>query len=466
MATTQTGSRSSLPWETLTTTIGGDLLLPDHARYEETRRVWNAMIDRRPAAIVRPRTVDDVAAAVRFAREQGLEIAVRGGGHNAAGLAVVDDGLVIDLAEMNQVDVDPERRVARAGGGATWGDFDAATQAHGLASTGGAISMTGIGGLTLGGGLGFLMRSRGLACDNLIGAQVVLADGSVVQTSETERPELLWGLRGGGGNFGVVTEFVYRLQPLDGMYAGLLIYPRERASDALRTFREQTTAAPDELTTFIAMLNTPDGIPVVAYIPAYAGDAAAGEAAVAGYRALGAPVADLVGPMPYVALQRMLDDGFQPGAHVYWRSHFLTGLPDEAIAIMVDGANSAPSPLNNVLVEHLGGAVARVGKDETAFDHRDAEYNFAVIAVWNDPAEAEANIAWARGLWEALEPFSRGAYVNYLGVGDSAERVRAAYGPEKYARLAALKREYDPENLFHRNQNILPGYDSEPRPGV
>jgi FAD/FMN-containing dehydrogenase len=458
MATTleKPSSYSSLPWNALAAAIGGDLLLPDNARYEEARQVWNGMIDRRPAAIARVRTTEDVVAAVRFAREHELEVAVRGGGHSAAGLAVVDDGLVIDLTEMNQVQVDPERSVARAGGGATWRDFDAATQAHGLATTGGVISTTGVGGLTLGGGLGVLMRSRGLACDNLIGAEVVLADGSVVRTSETEWPELLWGLRGGGGNFGVVTELEFRLYPQGDMYAGLIIYPRDRAVEALRTYREHTAVAPDELNTFIALLNTPDGVPVVAFIPAFAGDVAAGEAAVAGYRSMGEPIADLVGPMPYVALQQMLDDGFQAGPHVYWRSHFLTGIPDEAIDILVAGANAAPSPMSSVLIEHLGGAVARVGKEETAFDHRDAEYNFAVIAVWTDPEEADANIAWARELWNAIQPFARGVYVNYLGVGDDTDRVRAAYGPEKYARLAALKREVDPENLFRRNQNIPP----------
>jgi FAD/FMN-containing dehydrogenase len=458
MATTleKPGSYSSLPWSSLDDATGGDLLLPDNSRYEEARRVWNGMIDRRPAAIARARTTEDVVAAVNFAREHGLEIAVRGGGHNAAGLAVVDDGLVIDLSEMNQVQVDPERRIARAGGGTTLGVFDAATQAHGLATSGGVISTTGIAGLTLGGGLGYLMRSRGLACDNLIGAEVVLADGSVVRTSETERPELLWGLRGGGGNFGVVTELEYRLYPLDGMYGGLLLYPRDRAVEAIQTYRGQTAAAPDELTTFVGLLSTPDGTPIVAFIPAYAGDAAAGEAAVAGYRAMGEPIADMVGPMPYVALQQMLDEGFPPGANNYWRSHFLTGIPDEAIEILVAGANTAPSPLNSIVIEHLGGAVARVGNDETAFDHRDAEYNLLIVAVWTDPVEADANIAWARQLWDAMQPYARGVYVNYLGVGDSAERVRAGYSPEKYARLAALKREVDPENLFHRNQNIPP----------
>ena len=351
MATTleKPGSYSSLPWSSLDTAIGGDLLLPDNPRYEEARRVWNGMIDRRPAAIARARTTADVVAAVNFAREHGLEIAVRGGGHNAAGLAVVDDGLVIDLTEMNQVQVDPERRIARAGGGATWGDFDAATQAHGLATTGGVISMTGVGGLTLGGGLGVLMRSRGLACDNLIGAR-----GR--PRRRLGRPHQRDGAAGaalGAARWRRQLRRRHRVRipahPLDGMYAGLLIYPRERAVEALQTYREQTASAPDELNTFIALLNTPDGVPVVAFIPAYAGDAAAGEAAVAGYRAMGEPIADMVGPMPYIALQQMLDDGFQPGPHVYWRSHFLTGLPDEAIEIMVAAANAAPSPLSSVL---------------------------------------------------------------------------------------------------------------------
>jgi FAD/FMN-containing dehydrogenase len=452
----RTETFSSLPWAALAGAIGGELVRPGEGRYEETRQVWNGMIDRHPAAIVHVQSVEDVVAAVCFAREHGLEIAVRGGGHNAAGLATVDHGLVIDLSEMNQVDVDPERRIARAGGGATWGDFDAATQAYGLATTGGAISTTGIGGLTLGGGLGYLMRLHGLTCDNLVGAEVVLADGSVVRTSESERPELLWGLRGGGGNFGVVTEFVYRLHPLDGMVGGMLIYPRERAEEAFQIYREQTAAAPDALTTFIALLQTPDGMPVVAFMPMFAGDATAGEVAVAPYRALGEPVADMVGPAPYVAIQHMLDEGFPPGLHVYWRSHFLAGLPDEAIATMIAAANTAPSPLSAVLVEQLGGAVARVGMDDTAFDHRDAAYNFAIIARWTEPAEAEANIAWARELWEAMRPYARGTYVNYLGVGDAPDRVRDAYSPEKYARLAALKREYDPDNVFHRNQNIAP----------
>ena len=456
MATAASTPKSILPWERLDAAVGGEVILPQHPRYNEFRQVWNGMIDRRPAAIARCRSAEDVAAAVQFARAEGLGIAVRGGGHNAAGLATIDDGLVIDLSAMNQIAVDPERRIAQAGGGATWGDFDAATQAHSLATTGGAISMTGIAGLTLGGGLGYLMRLYGLACDNLIAAEVVLADGALVSASERERPELLWGLRGGGGNFGVVTAFTFRLHPLTEMYAGMLIHPRERAAEALRWFREQTADAPDALTTFCGLLSAPDGTPVVGFVPAFAGSAADGEAAVAGYRAFGEPIADMVGPMPYVALQRIMDEAFAPGPAVYWRSHFLTGLPDAAIEILVRGANAAPSPMSAVLFEHLGGAIARIDPDSAAFDHRGAEYNMAIIARWLDPADADANIAWARELWEATQPYARGVYVNYLGVGDTPERVRAAYNPRTYARLAALKRQYDPDNVFHRNQNIPP----------
>ena len=370
---------------------------------------------------------------------------------------MVDDGLVIDLTEMNQVQVDPERRIARAGGGATWRDFDAATQAHGLATTGGVISTTGVGGLTLGGGLGVLMRSRGLACDNLIGAEVVLADGSVVRTSETERPELLWGLRGGGGNFGVVTELEFRLYPLDGMYAGLLIYPRERAVEALADLPGADRCGPGRAEHLYRAPQHPGWRSCRRVYPGLRRRCRGGRSGRCRLPRHGR--ADCRHCRPH-ALRRRCSrcstKGFKPGPHVYWRSHFITGIPDEAIEIMVAAANAAPSPMSSVLIEHLGGAVARVGKDETAFDHRDAEYNFAVIAVWTDPAEADANIAWARDLWDAMQPYARGVYVNYLGVGDSAERVRAAYSPEKYARLAALKREVDPENLFHRNQNIPP----------
>ncbi|MFN8592245.1 MAG: FAD-binding oxidoreductase [Thermomicrobiales bacterium] len=447
---------AGVDWSGLKQAVRGGVILPGDPRYDEARQVWNGMIDRRPAAIVRCRSTADVVAALGFARDQGLPVAIRGGGHNAAGLAIADGGLVIDLTDMDLVRVDAERRLAYAGGGATWGGFDAATQAHGLATTGGAISSTGVGGLTLGGGLGWLMRWLGLACDNLVEMEVVLADGSVVRTSETEYPELFWGLRGGGGNFGIVTEFVFRVYPLDGVYAGLLIHPRPLATAALQHYREATRSVPDKLTAFFGILSAPDGAPIVGYALSYAGDATAGEEAIASFRAFGEPVADLMSAMPYTALQRIMDDTFPAGQQVYWKSHFLVDLSDEVIETMVHHANAAPSPLSKVMLEHLGGAVARVPQDATAFDHRDAEYNLAIIATWTDPAESEANIAWAREFWEAMQPYARGVYVNYLGIGDDAGRVRAAYSPEHFARLAALKRDVDPDNVFRANQNIAP----------
>lgn len=444
-------------FESLRGALAGELILPGDAGYDAARAVWNAMIDAHPAAIARCASTDDVVAAVNFGREHGLEIAVRGGGHSAAGLAVCDGGLVIDLGPMHAVEVDPDARIAVAGGGTTWGQFDAATTAHNLATTGGAISTTGIGGLTLGGGIGYLMRLHGLACDNLIGAEVVLADGSVVTTSETERPELLWGLRGGGGNFGVVTSFTFRLHPMDGVVAGPMFYPRELAADALRHFRELTARAPDDQTTFFGLLSNPEGAPLTAFITV----SASSDPAVAApthdtILQLGEPLADMVGPMPYVALQSMLDEGMAAGLPVYWKAHFLNGLDDAAIDLIVEWANKTASPVSLVLIEHLGGAVGRVPAHATAFAHRNATYNLAIIARWLDPGGAEAEIAWARGFHEALNPYAAGVYMNYLGVGDGRERVRQAYDEAVYDRLVALKRQYDPENLFRRNQNIRP----------
>lgn len=444
-------------FDSLRDVLAGELILPGDAGYDTARAVWNAMIDAHPAAIARCASTADVVAAVNFGRDHGLEIAVRGGGHSAAGLAVCDGGLVIDLGPMHAVEVDPDARIAVAGGGTTWGQFDAATTVHNLATTGGAISTTGIGGLTLGGGIGYLMRLHGLACDNLIGAEVVLADGRVVTTSETERPELLWGLRGGGGNFGVVTSFTFRLHPMDGVVAGPMFYPRELAADALRHFRELTASAPDDQTTFFGLLSNPEGAPLTAFITV----SASSDPAVAApthdmILQLGEPLADMVGPIPYVALQSMLDEGMAAGLPVYWKAHFLNGLDDTAIDLIVEWANKSASPVSVVLIEHLGGAVGRVPAHATAFAHRSATYNLAIIARWLDPGGADAEIAWARGFHEALNPYAAGVYMNYLGVGDGRERVRQAYDEAVYDRLVALKRQYDPENLFHRNQNIRP----------
>ena len=439
------------------TRFHGELVRPDSANYDSARKVWNGMIDRRPACIARCRTTADVQAAIKFARENALPIAIRGGGHNAAGLAMVDDGFVIDLSDMRDVVVDPAKRTARAGGGTTWGEFDRATAAHGLATTGGAISSTGIAGLTLGGGLGWLMRSCGLTCDNLIGAEVITADGKLLRASETENADLFWGLRGGGGNFGVVTSFEYKLHPVSTVFGGMLLYPAARARDVLRVYRSVTNSAPDELTVFAAMMHSPDGVPVIAMVICYNGPAADGEKAIAAFKELG-PIAGEVGPMPYTALQSMLDAGFPHGLQVHWRSEFVTSIPDNFIEAAVSAFERVPSPLSALMLEQFGGAVSRVPRDATAFDQRDSNYNFVIVSRWADPAQAQPNVEWARATSDAAKPFTNGrVYVNYIGAGEAPDRVRAAFGADKYERLVALKRKYDPTNVFRINQNIVPG---------
>jgi len=449
-------SLSSDSVEALRRQISGSVLLNNEDGYDAARTIWNAMIDRSPTLIVQPASTADVVAAVRFAAEQDLPIAVRGGGHNVAGLAICDDGLMIDLSRMRRVDVDPERKTARAQGGATWGDFDAATAAHGLATTGGAISTTGIGGLTLGGGLGNLMRSYGLACDNLLSCEVVTANGDVVTASTAENPDLFWGLRGGGGNFGVVTMFEYRLHPVSQVLGGLLMFPKERARDLIRTYRQVTASAPDALGAAFTVTHAPDGTPVCALAICYNGPIDEGERAIKPFRDFGTPIAGAVGPVPYTATQTMVDEAFPPGLQNYWRSHFLTDLTEEGMDILIDQFSRVSSPLAGILIEDLGGAVARVSPDATAFNFRDYTYNLAILGRWADPSQADAGIAWTRGVHEAMQPFAAGVYVNYLSVGEQADRVRAAYGEEKYARLVELKNRYDPTNRFCFNQNIAP----------
>ncbi len=433
----------------------GQIIEPSSPDFDTARKVWNGMIDRRPAYIARCRSVADVQSAIRFARASHLAIAIRGGGHNAAGLGVCDGGLVIDLGGMRDVSVDPAAKVATVGGGATWGDLDRATAAHGLATTGGAVSTTGVAGLTLGGGLGWLMRSHGLACDNLVGAEVVTATGEVLHVSEREHPDLFWALRGGGGNFGVVTSFEFRLHPVSTIFGGMLLYPLARAREALRLYRDVTRAASDRLTIFSPMLHSPDGHPLVGFAICYNGPVDEGEQAIAAIRAFGDPVAGQIGPMPYTALQGMLDEGFPPGLQVHWRSEFLQSLSDDFIEMAVSAYERVPSPLSALLLEQFGGAVHRVPADATAFDQRDADYNFVIVSRWADPADAERNVAWARETSEAARPFTTGrVYVNYIGVGEAPDRVRASFGPAKFARLVEVKRTYDPENVFRINQNI------------
>lgn len=449
---------STSPFYDLALEFDGDLILPGAPEYDAARAVWNGMIDRRPACIAICKSTSDVQRAVLFARANNITLGVRGGGHNAAGLSSVDQGLVIDLRAMRDVVVDPTRKIARAGGGATWADFDKATAAHGLATTGGLISTTGIAGLSLGGGLGWLMRSHGLACDNIVGAEVVTAEGRVVVARADENPDLFWGLRGGGGNFGVVTSLDFQLHEVSTVLGGMLIYPISRARDVLRLYRDVTRSAPDELTVFAAMMHTPDGAPVIALAMCYNGPVNDGERAIAAIRAFGSPIAGEVGPIPYTSLQTMLDGGFPSGLQVHWRSEFAASLPDELLDTLVTAFNVVKSPLSALLIEQFGGAVRRVSADATAYDQRDADYNLVIIARWAAPSDADPNVQWARITSDAVKSFGNGrVYVNYIGAGEKPDRVRASYSAAKFTRLAAVKKRWDPTNLFRMNQNIPPG---------
>ena len=452
--------------EELRQSVRGTVTAPGDAGFDEARAVWNGMIDKRPALVVRCAEVADVVAAVQFARSQDLEIAVRGGGHSLPGFSTTDGGLVIDLSSMRGINVDAEARRAVVEGGATWADVDQATQAVGLAVTGGLVSSTGVGGFTLGGGIGWLTRRYGLASDNLIGAEIVTADGSVVRASETENADLLWGLRGGGGNFGVVTSFEFRLFPLGPMIlGGPIFYPGEQVPSVLRSWRDATAAMPDDLTTLVSLGSAPPippipeswhGRPVATVVSAFAGAIADGQAPAAPLRKLGDPIVDLLGEMPYLVLQTLVDPGWGPGARNYFTSSFLGGLPDAAIDVLAEAHQSRPSPFNEIHLHQLGGAAARIGADASAFGNRQAPFLLNIICRWLEPGDDERELAWARGLRESMKPFATGAtYVNFLGVGDAG--ARDAYDAERYARLVDLKRRWDPTNAFHLNQNIAPG---------
>jgi FAD/FMN-containing dehydrogenase len=437
--------------------FAGVLLLPGASGYDDVRRVHNGMIDRRPALIARCLGSADVADAVNFARTHGLDLAVRGGGHNVAGRAVCDDGLMLDLSLMKGIHVDPVRRTARAQGGVTWREFNHETQAHGLATTGGVISTTGIAGLTLGGGLGWLMAKYGLAMDNLLSAEIVTASGDIVRASKEENADLFWGLQGGGGNFGAVSWLEYRLHPVGKVTSGLIAYPFERARDVLKFFREVTSAGlPDDLAIFGALLHAPDGAKVAVMIVCHCGSLGEAEATLQPIKKFGTPVLDTIGPTTYEATNMMLDAGFPRGALNYWKSNFMAELSDQAIDTLISQFTACPSPMSGLLLEHIHGAATRVGVSETAFPHRREGYNFLVVSEWLNPADNARNIAWARESYDAMRSsFTAGRYVNYLGDDDGEDAVVAAYGPN-YQRLRALKAKYDPANLFHLNQNIRP----------
>jgi FAD/FMN-containing dehydrogenase len=448
--------------------LRGDLIGPRDAGYDEARSVWNGGIDRRPALIARCAGVADVITAVRFARSQQLTIAVRGGGHSVAGFGTCDDGMVIDLGPMNGIRVDPAARTVRAEGGATWADLDHETQAFGLATTGGLVSTTGIAGFTLGGGIGWLMRKHGLASDNLIAADLVTADGELIRASETDNPGLLWGLRGGGGNFGIVTSFQYRLHPVGPLvYGGLILHPASRAAELLRFYAEWTTTLPDELTTVVVLLTAPPepfipaelhGTPMIAVACCHTGPTADAEAAIKDLRAFADPVADLIGPIPYAALQAMSDAGAPRGVHWYFKTEYLHDLTDEAIDMLVERGRALQdlSPFSAIHLHHLEGAVRRQPPGGSAFAHRDPRFVLNLIGGWIDPAAAAAHVGWARDSWQAIRPHATGdPYLNFLG-DEGPDRVRAAYGDDTFQRLVALKQAYDPANTFHLNQNIPP----------
>jgi hypothetical protein len=446
--------------------VRGPLLRPGDAGYDAARKLYNGMINRHPALIVRCAGVADVLAAVDFARAHDLLVAVRGGGHSVAGFSMCDGGLVVDLAAMRSVRVDPVRRTARAEGGTTWADFDHETQAFGLASTGGIAPTTGIAGLTLGGGIGYLNRKHGLACDNLISADVVLADGRLLTASATENSDLFWALRGGGGNFGVVTSFEYQLHPVGPVLAGVVLWPLEQATEVLRFYREFSLAAPDELRLDAILGTSPIG-PSVAIITCWCGPLEEGERVLGPLRAFGPPAVDTIAAVPYKTIQALLESmGYVPGQLDYWKSSFFRELSADAIDAIVATVHPTPTPLCAVAIEHVGGAISRVAPTDTAFSHRDAQHSFLAVGVAVDAAEAEAVTAWSRKQWEAARPYlEEGVYVNYLTEDEGAARVRSAYGVN-YERLTAIKTKYDPSNLFRHNQNIRPGHREDPRGGV
>jgi FAD/FMN-containing dehydrogenase len=441
--------------ETFRTACRGLVIGPQDADYDAARRIWNASVDKRPGLIVRCSGLADVIAAVAFARERGVLVAIRGGGHNVGGRALCDGGLVIDLSRMKGIHVDAANERVRAQGGVTLGELDRETHVYGRATPLGVVSKTGIAGLTLGGGVGWLSRKYGLACDNVVSFEIVTADARVLRVSADEHPDLFWALRGGGGNFGVVTSLEYRLHPVSTVLGGLIVHPRDRAVEMLQFFRDFTRDAPDELATYAALLHTPDGTPAAALAVCYTGDMDEGQRVLAPARAFGPPLADAVQPMPFPQMQTLLDGAVPDGQQNYWKSAFLESLSDDALRTIVGHANDATSPLTAVLVEQYGGAASRVGATDTAFGHRLSEYDLGILTQWSDPAENARHIAWTRAFADAMTPYQTGGYLlNFLG-DEGAETIKAAFGPN-YARLAEVKAKYDPTNFFRVNQNVLP----------
>ncbi|HJS50057.1 MAG TPA: FAD-binding oxidoreductase [Gaiellaceae bacterium] len=440
----------------LSRVVSGTVLMPEDSGYDEARQCHNGLIDKRPALIVRCSNAADVAAAIAFAREAGLEISIRGGGHNVGGRAVTEGGVMIDLAEMKKIEVDPEARTARAEGGVIWAELNEANAEHGLAVTGGLVSTTGIAGYTLGGGLGWLMGGYGLAADNLISVELVTASGDVLHATSESHPDLFWALRGGGGNFGVATSFEYRLHPLREVTAGLVAHPIDAAPEVLRFYREFTKTEPDELGALGALVHAPDGsgAKLAAIAVCHAGSPDEAERDLAAVREFGSPVLAEIGRMPYPASNTMLDEGYPKGALNYWKSSFVRDLDDTLLDAIIERFASTPSPMTAIVLEHFHGAVTRIGVTDTAVPHREEGYNLLITSVWMDPAATEENLAWTRAAFDAFSPhFVDRRWLNYFSDDDGSDAVRAAYGPN-YDRLVEVKRRYDPENVFHLNHNI------------
>jgi FAD/FMN-containing dehydrogenase len=443
--------------EDLNGRVSGRVLLPSDDGYDAARRVHNGLVDRSPAVIIRCRSAADAAAGVRFARDAGLDVCVRGGGHNVAGRAVADGAVMIDLAEMKGTTVDPEARTVRAEGGLNWAELNSAAAEHGFAVTGGAISTTGIAGLTLGGGLGWLMAKHGLAADNLIGVELVTADGETLNVTDESHPDLMWALRGGGGNFGVAASFLFRLHPLSMVVGGLIAHPFDAAGEMLRFYRDAVDDCPDDLTVFAAVVHAPDGsgAKLAAMVVFHTGDPADAERDLAPFKTWGSPLVVEVGPMPYPVMNTLLDEAYPRGALNYWMSSFTTDLSDALIDAMVERFAAVPSPMSAILLEHFHGAVTRIGPTDTAVPHRDTGWNLLIPSEWLDPADTDANIAWTKDTFAALsEHFAAGRWLNYLG-DDQDDAIRSAYGPN-YDRLVEVKRRFDPDNVFHLNHNIVP----------
>jgi FAD/FMN-containing dehydrogenase len=450
----------------LKTRFRGALLRPGDAGYDAARSIWNGMINKRPALIARCTGTADVIAAVNFARTHHLLLAVRGGGHNVAGSAMCDGGLVIDLSAMRGMLVDSSARVAHVQPGLTWGDLDHETQAFGLATPGGIVSATGVAGLTLGGGFGWLSRKYGLSSDNLRSVKIVTADGRFVTASERENSDLFWAVRGGGGNFGVATDFEFQLHPVGPqVMAGLVFYPMEQAREVLHFYRAFAASAPDELTTMAVLRIAPPapflprqfhGAPVIGIAACYVGSLEEGERALRPLKTFGAPIADLIEPKPFVRHQVLLDTSSPNGRHYYWKSEYLPGLSDAALETVISHSRQFSSPLTAVLLFQLGGAIRRVDEHATAAGNRNAEFVLNIQSSWLEAGESQRHIQWTREFWTAMRPFSTGGvYMNFLSMDEGEERVRAAYG-SNYDRLAAIKTSYDPTNLFRVNQNIKP----------